>query len=168
MPVLRGKGGYGVRNALWWMLFLFPAVILQRFVPGVDFLSAGFLVTLQERRYADLIWAIPLLIFLQEGMGTQAFGVVLLRYAAIAALFSLGRWLFDVESFLYAFLFCACLSVCCSVVVFLMSFLYDVPLSTSRLLDESVLQALFLPPVWKAARMTRSRIYADEAEYPRK
>jgi hypothetical protein len=168
MSALRGKDGEGARNALWWACFLFPAVILQRCVPGVDFLAAGFLVTLQERRYADLLWTAPLLIFLQEGMGTLAFGVVLLRYAAITALFFLGRWLFDVDSFLYAFLFCACLSVCCSAIVFFMSFLYDVPLNTSRLLDESVLQALLLPPIWKAARLTRSRICADEAEYSRK
>ena len=152
------------RNAFWWWGFLFPAITLQRFFPGVDFLVVGFLLTLQERRYMDLIWVLPLLVILQEGMGTRAFGAALLWYVIVTAVFFLGRWLFDVENFLYAFLFSACLAACYFAVAFLMSPLYAVPVDIHRLLDESVYLALLLPVCWKLAQFTRRWIYADNAE----
>jgi hypothetical protein len=152
------------RNVLWWGIFLFPAVAMQSVLPGVDVLLVGLLVTIQERRYADLCWALPLLIMLQEGMGTRDFGAVLLWYLAVATIFFLGRWLFDVENFLYAFLLSACLALCHFAVAFLMSPLYATPVDTHRLLDESVYLALLLPICWKLARFTRRWVYADNAE----
>ena len=152
------------RNAVWWALFLFPAILLQRFFPGVDFLLAGFLLTLQERRYADMPWVLPLLVILQEGMGTREFGVVLLWYMVVAAVFLLGRWLFDVDNFLYTILFSAALAVCYFAVAFLMSPLYAVPVDAHNLLDESAHLALLLPVCWKLAQYTRRWAYADDAE----
>ena len=149
------------RNAFWWWGFLFSAITLQSLVPGVDFLLAGFLVTLQERRYTDLLWVLPLLIILQEGMGTREFGVVLLWHVSAAAIFFLGRWLFDIESFLYAFLLCACLAACHFALAFLMSPLYAVSVDAHRLLDESAHLALLLPLCWKLAQFTRKWVYAD-------
>ena len=153
------------RNALWWGAFLFPAITLQALLPGVDFLLAGFLVTLQERRYTDLFWVLPLLIMLQEGMGTREFGVVLFWYVAVAAIFFLGRWLFDIESFLYAFLLSACLAACYFAMAFLMSPLYAVAMDAHRVLDESVYLALLLPGCWKLVQLTRKWAYADNTEY---
>jgi len=152
------------RNAFWWGVFLFPAITLQRLLPGVDFLLVGLLVTLQERRYTDLFWVLPLLVILQEGMGTREFGVVLLWYVVVSAAFLLGRWLFDVGNFLYTFLFSACLAACYFAVVFLTSPLYAVPVDMHRLLDESVHLALLLPLCWKLAHFTRKWVYADNAE----
>jgi hypothetical protein len=152
------------RNLCWWVGFLFLAIALQRVFPGVDFLLAGFLLTLQERRYMDLIWVLPLLVILQEGMGTREFGVVLLWYVVVAVVFLPGRWLFDVENFLYAFLCSACLAACYFAVVFLMSPLYAVPVDTHRLLDESVYLALLLPVFWKLAQCTRGWFYAGNTE----
>jgi hypothetical protein len=152
------------RNAFWWGFFLVTAINLQRLLPGVDFLLTGFLLTLQERRYADLVWVLPMLIILQEGMGTREFGVVLLWYVAVAALFFLGRWLFDVENFLYIFLLSAGLAACYFTVAFLMSPLYAVPVDKHRLLDESVHLALLLPLSWKLAQFTRRWAYADSAD----
>ncbi len=162
------KNKSNVRNAIWWGCFLFPAVWLQRLVPGVDFLLAGLLLTLQERRYADLVWVLPLLIILQEGMGSREFGLSLLWYTAAMLLFFLGRWLFDVQTFLYAFLFSACLGACGFALVFLTSPLYAAHLDVQRLLDESVRQGLLLPLVWKAAGLTRRWVYGDDAEYTEK
>jgi hypothetical protein len=154
----------GARNMFWWAGFLLPAVALQRFFPGVDFLLAGFLLTLQERRYRDIIWVLPLLVVLQEGMGTREFGVVLLWYVVVASVFLLGRWLFDVETFLYAFLFSSCLAACYFAVAFLMSPLCAVSVDVDRLLDESLHLALLLPVCWKLAQFTRRGIYAGDTE----
>jgi len=153
------------RNAFWWGVFLVPSLTLQSLLPGVDCLLAGFLLTLQERRYTDLFWVLPLLIVLQEGMGTREFGVVLLWYAAVGAIFFLGRWLFDIESFLYACLLSACLAACHFTIAFLMSPLYDVTVDVYRLRDESVYLALLLPVYWKLAQLTRKWAYADSTAY---
>lgn len=163
MTMSRKKIGNKTRNVIWWGLFLFPAVMLQRLVPGSDFLLVGLLVSLQEKRFADLLWAVPLVLILQEGMGTQQFGVILLWHTAVCLLFFLGSRFFDVESFLYLVLFSACLGVCHFAVVFFTTPLYNTVVDAHRLLDESAYLALLLPPVWKAARLTRSWIYADEA-----
>ncbi|MDR0466112.1 MAG: hypothetical protein LBH94_02005 [Deltaproteobacteria bacterium] len=152
------------RSAFWWIGFLFPALTLQRFFPGVDFLLAGLLITLQERRYTELILVLPLMVILQEGMGTRAFGVMLLWYLAVGAVFLLGRWLFDVENFLYMFLFSSCLATCYFAVSFLMSPLYAMPVDVHRLLDESVHLALLLPVFWKLAQFTRRWLYEGNAE----
>ncbi|MDR2696773.1 MAG: hypothetical protein LBC79_10410 [Deltaproteobacteria bacterium] len=152
------------RNACWWGGFLVPAIILQRLFPGVDFLLAGLLLTLQERRYADLLWVLPLLVILQEGMGTREFGVVLLWYVVVAFVFSLGRWFFDADNFLYVFLFSGCLAACYFAVVFLMSPLYAVSVDVDRLRDESLHLALLLPVCWKLAQVTRRWFYAGNAE----
>jgi hypothetical protein len=152
------------RNAFWWWGFLLPAITLQRLFPGVDFLLAGLLLTLQERRYTDLVWVLPLLVILQEGMGTREFGVVLLWYMVVVAVFLLGRWFFDAENFLYAFLFSGCLAACHFAVVFLMSPLYAVSVDVDRLRDESLHLALLLPVCWRLAQFTRRWIYAGNAE----
>ena len=109
------------RNAIWWGGLCCIGLNLQRLVPGVDFLLPGLLVAMQERRYADLIWAVPLLVILQEGAGTLEFGLNLLRYMTAALLFFLGRWLFDVERLLYMLLLSACLAASCFAVAFLVS-----------------------------------------------
>ena len=164
MSMLAGKQISTARNVVWWVGFLFPAVALQRFFPGVDFLLAGFLLTLQERRYFDLLWVLPLLVILQEGMGTREFGLVLLWYVVVTVVFLLGRWLFDIENFLYAFLFSSCLAACYFAVAFLMSPLYAVPVDTQMLLDECVYLALLLPVFWKLAQTTRRWLYAGNTE----
>ena len=154
----------GIRNVFWWGAFLFPSIALQRFFPGVDFLLVGLLITLQERRYAHLAWVLPVLIILQEGMGTREFGLVLLWYVVAAAIFLLGRWLFDVENLLYAFLFSACLAASYFAMAFLLSPLYAMSVDVHRLLDESVYLALLLPVYWKLARFTKRWTYAGNAK----
>jgi hypothetical protein len=109
-----------------------------------------------------------LLVILQEGMGSREFGVVLLWYVVVTAIFFLGRWLFDVENFLYAFLLSACLAASYFAVAFLMSPLYAAPVNVHRLLDESVHLALLLPVCWKLAQFTRKLAYADNPEYSEK
>ena len=165
MVISKEQGLGRTRNVLWWTLFIFFGILLQRLVPGVDFLVAGLLCILREKRYKDLFWLLPLLVVLQEGMGTQAFGVALLWYAAASALFFLGRWLFDVDNFFYAFLLSACLGICYFGIIFLMSPLYDVSLDVARLMDESVYQSLLLPPAWRLAQRTRRLAYTDDAAY---
>lgn len=98
-----------LRNVLWWLGFCACAVALQTAVPGLDALVVGLVILLQERDYKNMLWLLPLFVLLQEGMGTRIFGGIIVWYAAVIALFKLGRWLFEVENFIFVFLLSACL-----------------------------------------------------------
>lgn len=109
------------RNIVWWLCFIVLAVGLQALAPGLDVLAAGLIILLQERDYKNMLWLLPLFLLLQEGMGTRVFGAAIVWYAAVIALFKLGRWLFEVENFIFVFLLSACLGAAYYAVAWLMA-----------------------------------------------
>ena len=98
-----------LRSLLWWLCFMAGAIVLQAAVPGLDVLTVGLIIMLQERDYKNMLWLLPAFILLQEGMGTRVFGGVIVWYAAVIMLFRMGRWLFEAENFLFIFLLSACM-----------------------------------------------------------
>ena len=93
-----------LRSLVWWLCFMAGAIVLQAAVPGLDVLTVGLIILLQERDYKNMLWLLPLFILLQEGMGTRPFGAVIVWYAAVVLMFKMGRWLFEVENFIFVFL----------------------------------------------------------------
>lgn len=92
-----------LRSLAWWLCFMAGAIVLQAAVPGLDVLTVGLIIMLQERDYKNMLWLLPLFILLQEGMGTRPFGAVIVWYAAVVLMFKMGRWLFEVENFIFVF-----------------------------------------------------------------
>lgn len=144
-----------VQNILWWISFTCIAIALQSLVPGVDFLIPGFIVLLQERSLKQFLWVTGIFLILQEGMGTMAFGSVLLWYFSAVALFILGKWLFEVESLAFILLLSVALSVTRYAILVLFANLQDLYLNEARLFDYSVYQALLMPFLWNVASFTR-------------
>lgn len=138
-----------LRNVLWWLGFCACAVALQTAVPGLDALVVGLVILLQERDYKNMLWLLPLFVLLQEGMGTRIFGGIIVWYAAVIALFKLGRWLFEVENFIFVFLLSACLGGAYYGVSWLMAPLQDLPFNVRDTLDKSLIQALYVPFAWR-------------------
>lgn len=138
------------------------AICLQALAPGLDVLAVGIIILLQERDYKNMLWLLPLFVLLQEGMGTRVFGGVIVWYAAIMVLFRLGRWLFEVENFVFIFLLSSCLGAAYYGVAWLMAPLQDIPFSVQDTLDKSLIQALFLPFAWRLLIATRHWIMYDE------
>lgn len=151
-----------LRDALWWTSFLMAGIWMQQLLPGIDALIIGLIIALQEGRIARLLWVLPTIILLQEGMGTLAFGSTLLWYGATIALFYMGRWLFEVENFVFVFLLSACLGLVHYLISDMMASLQNLELPLRQLMDESILQALFIPPTWRAALELRRRFVPDE------
>ena len=83
-----------LRSLVWWLCFMAGAIVLQAAVPGLDVLTVGLIILLQERDYKNMLWLLPLFILLQEGMGTRPFGAVIVWYATVVLMFKMGRWLF--------------------------------------------------------------------------
>ena len=150
------------RNICWWLFFMAAAIGLQALTPGLDALAVGIIILLQERDYKNMLWLLPLFVLLQEGMGTRVFGGVIVWYAAIIVLFKLGRWLFEVENFIFMFLLSSCLGAAYYGVAWLMAPLQDIPFNVQDTLDKSLIQALFLPFAWRLLIATRHWTMYDE------
>ncbi|MCD7985146.1 MAG: hypothetical protein LUG19_12980 [Desulfovibrio sp.] len=150
------------RNICWWFFFIAAAICLQALAPGLDVLAVGIIILLQERDYKNMLWLLPLFVLLQEGMGTRVFGGVIVWYAAVIALFKLGRWLFEVENFIFIFLLSSCLGAAYYGVAWLMAPLQDLPFNVQDTLDKSLIQALFLPFAWRLLIATRHWTTDDE------
>ena len=150
------------RSVIWWLLFLPVALVIQLAVPGLDALVIGLILTLQERRHKDLLWLLPVLIILQEGMGAQEFGGMVLWYASVIAFFLLGRWLFEVENFLFVFLLSTCLGAGRFALLYVLAPLQDLHIDVQTALDEGVIQALFIPIAWRLAYLSRHWVRNDE------
>ena len=144
-----------VRNVLWWLGFFYAGVCLQGFLPGLDALVIGLLLALQERKPLQIAWLLPVLVLVQEGSGSLDFGASILWYLAVVALFFMGHWLFEVENLLFMFLLSGCMGVAHMGIIRLMAALQYTPVDEATLLDESILQALFIPFAWRFAGMTR-------------
>lgn len=150
------------RNIVWWGFFLSLGICLQQLLPGVDVLLVGLILALQERDFLQLGWVALPLIVIQEGIGTLDFGATVLWYTATTAFFFLGRWLFETENFLFVFLLSTCIGAGHFAVMWVICSLQYVPVDESALLDESILQALFIPFAWKVASITRRWVVSYE------
>lgn len=139
-----------VRAAAWWLCFIALAICVQALAPGLDVLVVGLIILLQERDWRNLVWLLPLFVLLQEGMGTRPFGAIIVWYAATIVIFRLGRWLFQVENFVFVFLLSACLGAASYGVTWLMAPLQNLEFNVEDALDKSLIQALFMPFAWRA------------------
>ncbi|MDR2819710.1 MAG: hypothetical protein LBB60_04175 [Desulfovibrio sp.] len=154
-----------VRNIVWWLCFITTAVCVQTLVPCLDVLAAGLFILLQERDYKNMLWLLPLFVLIQEGAGTRLFGGAIVWYCAVIIFFKIGQWLFEVENFIFIFLLSGCLVAPYYAINWLMAPLQNLPFDTRDTLDKALLQALFLPLVWRFLVITRRRkIKADKNE----
>ena len=144
-----------LRSSAWWAFFMACAIVLQAAVPGLDVLTVGLIILLQERDYKNMLWLLPVFILLQEGMGTRPFGAVIVWYAAVILLFKMGRWLFEVENFIFVFLLSACLGAAYYAIAWLMAPLQNLPFDVQGTLDTSLIQAIFVPFAWRLLVATR-------------
>ncbi|MDR2726493.1 MAG: hypothetical protein LBC10_00690 [Deltaproteobacteria bacterium] len=143
------------RNILWWMGFFYAGICVQSALPGLDALVIGLLLALRERKALQIAWLLPALVLVQEGGGTLDFGASILWYLAVVALFFIGHKLFEVENLLFMFLLSACLGLAHMGIIRLMAALQNAPVDEAALLDEGILQALFIPFGWHLAGITR-------------
>lgn len=151
-----------VGNVAWWTAFFAVGICVQRVMPGTDILVAGLLVALQERRGWQIFWIALLLIILQEGMGTLEFGASLLWYPLTVCLFFIGRWLFETRNVLFVLLLSVGIGAAHLGVVLLISRLQYIAVDLPVLLDESLVQALLIPVVWKVATLMRRPVVLHE------
>ena len=142
-------------NVSWWFLYILLAVNLQKIFPGLDFLLPGFIIAVQERNIAQLSWVWLVFVLLQEGLGSLAFGGTIMWYLLAIVWFFVAYKLFEVESFLFIFLLGGLLAATHLAVFYMIASLQNIPVNSTKIMEESVYQALMTPFVWWAAQWTR-------------
>ncbi len=148
-----------MRACIWWAFFFPIAIMIQAHVPSLDVLLIGLILVLQERRYKDLFWLLPMLILVQEGIGSRAFGGMILWYFSVVVIFILGRWLFEVQNVLFVLLMAILLGGTHFALVYLLAPLQDLHVDIHQLVHENLIQAAFVPIAWWIAAFTRKWTY---------
>ena len=125
-------------------MFTLAGLWLQNFMPGVDFLAPGLILCLQEEkpRIAVMLGAVWLL--LQEGMGSLAFGSMVLWYGVLTALFFFGQ----AKNFVFMMILGASLGVLHFGIMHVMPYLQEWRVLPGRVFMESVFQAVVFPVQW--------------------
>ena len=59
------------------------SIALEMYIPRIDTLIVIVLLLLENREYKTLVCMLPLILLIQEGMGTQHFGASILFLAAV-------------------------------------------------------------------------------------
>ena len=143
------------KNVAFWLLYLVVGVWAQRFVPGVDMLAPGILVSLQEKRTTQTLWLLLILVLIQEGTGTFVFGAAILWYVSMLIIYFAGRWMFETENFLFISLLGLCFGGAHLVIVNAMQILQELGEIRRTLPLESLIQAFVFPLLWLAVRQLR-------------
>ncbi len=148
-------------NTLWWFFFIVFAVIAQKYFSGIDFLIIGFIILLQEEKLKQILILAPILFFLQESISTFAFGSTILWYFSAFALLIIGKLLFEVENFLFMFLYSSALSFMRIAIFEFMAQLEGMNYNITYVADTSVLQALVMPVAWTLLTFTRPKHFDE-------
>lgn len=134
--------------ALFWTSFTLLGIVLQRMVSGLDALAAGIPLLLSAERPGWAALFILVWIFLQEGLGSQSFGLVLAWYGCVVCLQLFGRWLFETRNLAYVALMGVVAAAPRLGLTLALAELGELSVDSARLLNECALQALFFPLAW--------------------
>jgi hypothetical protein len=129
-------------------VFTLGGLWLQSFMPGVDFLAPGLILSLQEEKPRTSLIMGVIWLMLQEGTGSLAFGTVVLWYGVLAAIFFLGHWLFEAKNFLFVVILGVCLGVLHFGLMNVMTQLQDWRVPAGRVFLESIVQTAVFPVEW--------------------
>ncbi len=143
------------RNAAWWILYSFAAIVLEALLPGLDFFLPGLLIAVQERRPLQTLCVGAWFIVIQEGMGSLAFGGTAIMFALTVIFFYSGVQLFQGRNFLFVFLLGIALSAIRYILYPLLCRLQDFPVSMDVLLNECIFQIFVTPFIWWGASSLR-------------
>ena len=151
-----------VRDILWWLLWGAFCLWLQARLPGVDAFVPVILLSLQEKRWKTTVWLCIFCVCIHEGAGTLSFGTTVLWYGSLLGLYFVGRAFFVVDSLFFVAFFTLAAGALFMLVMLALPPLQYVPVPLERLLGQSLMQMLLIPPCWGIARLTRRRFLPHE------
>nr|WP_242012389.1 hypothetical protein [Pseudodesulfovibrio cashew] len=136
---------------LWWAVYTVLGVWAQRFVPGVDFLAPGIVLSMQRNGPSGTFWLALSWVLLQEGMGNLPFGYGVAWYGMLVIFYIMGRWLFEARSFLFMCLLGLGLGLLHPVLAYSLARLANLAVDLRVAALEGAVQAAIFPMVWVLA-----------------
>ena len=133
---------------LWWAVYIVIALFLQQQFPGLDALTPGFLIALQQRKTGQTVWLFLLFTLIQEGAGNLDFGMAMLWYGGQIFIVHMSSRLFLAENILFVSVMSASLGAYYCVLFWLICALQDIPLDYMTLLRGGLIQAMGIPTIW--------------------
>lgn len=154
-----------LRNAIWWTCFIAISLVVQVNLHRLDALIVGIIIVTEERDYRTMVWLLPLILLLQEGMGTQHFGAYVLMIAAFFALYRLCSDIASASPALFVLAIAIGIGASRGALDWLFCALQDYPFSPDTTLHTCILQAIYTPLAWLFfARLRRRFRHAGKAE----
>ena len=150
-----------ILNILWWLFFIISALFIQVFVPGIDALAPGLLISLQERRWQQSFWLAIIFMLIQEGTGSLSFGAAPLWYLAVTFLFLIGCRLFSGNNAFFVVLLSLALGCTHFLIVLLVTQIGAYTQSYEMLMFDSLAQAISFPLVWFPFSYIRKRCFKN-------
>lgn len=148
-----------ILNTLWWGGYLVIGILLQRFFPGCDALTPGFLLALQERRPWQTFWLFLIFVLLQEGTGSLNFGMGVLWFGGLVILFYISSRHFMAENIFFIAFLSLTMSLYQGFLLWFMAALQDISLDYINIVQKSVFQVLLIPIVWGLAWLVRPKVF---------
>ncbi len=145
------------RSCFFWLALFAVAIFGQYLFSGLDVLCIGLIWTLHDGRWSRLLWLLPVLIVVQEGGGSMAFGTSILWYLCMLGVFVLGRCLFAVESIVFMILFSLAMGFIHFVLLNFMTDLQHIDVSSGTILHGSIFQACCIFVLWGLVIISRQR-----------
>ncbi|MDR0826725.1 MAG: hypothetical protein LBN33_02450 [Desulfovibrio sp.] len=142
---------------IWWTAFIVGAILIQQFIPGIDALAPGFLLSLQEQRKKQTLWLFFIFVLIQDGSGSLLFGAAVLWYGGQVLFFRLSSLFFVEDNIVFIFILSACLGLYHGLLTWFMAAIQTIHLDFVLLLRESIIQAIIIPIIWGLAYFTRPR-----------
>jgi len=142
--------GNNVTAVLWWGAYTLLGVWAQRFVPGVDFLAPGIVLSMQEQGGPRTVWLAVIWVLLLEGTGNLPFGYGVAWYGLLAVFYIMGRWLFEARSLLFVCLLGIGLGVLHPLLIYFLASLGNLAVPMETAFVEGALQAATFPVIWLA------------------
>jgi len=149
-------------RTVFWTVFTLGGLWLQNFMPGVDILAPGLILSLQEEKPGTTVVLGLIWLMIQEGTGSLAFGTMVLWYGVLAALFCFGHWLFEAKNFLFMVIIGACLGILHFGLMAVMTQLQDWRVLPGRVLMEGVIQAVVFPVEWGLIYVVFNHLPSDD------
>lgn len=153
------------RAGIFWVMFTGAGVWLQFFLPGVDVLVPGLLVSMQREKAGATFWLAAVWVLLQEGMGNLPFGGLALYYVIVATAFWIGCRAFECDNFPFICLFGLVAAAARFLILAGVGGLADIELPLYAMLGEGLKQAVVFPLVWLAGGKLHSRFVPAHAAY---
>jgi hypothetical protein len=145
----------------FWLGYFFISVWGQEFVPGTDFFSPGILVLLQFNRLKSALFLGLVVLFVQEGVGSLNFGLIILLELGMFFLFIAGTWLLTPANLLFVFVYFFALTIYRFALIWVLSSLQELVVEVFSI-RKLVVQLLVYLAMWLIVFPAYKKLYGHE------